>query len=81
MFAKSRASNLSTLTGNPLSKEVTSLTVGLTPIDFRGVGNNPDPIPFMSGTNVGSWYAMPLCIIPERGQVSENCAHPISKQR
>jgi hypothetical protein len=46
-----------------------------------GVGHNPDSIPKLSGTNVGSGYAMPFRIIPERGQVSENGSQPSTKQR
>jgi hypothetical protein len=46
-----------------------------------GVGQNEHPVPDMRGTNVGSRYAMPFCIIPDRGQVSENSAHPPNKQR
>jgi hypothetical protein len=30
----------------------------------------------MRGANVGSWYAMPLRVIPERGQVSKNASKP-----
>jgi hypothetical protein len=40
----------------------------------------PNSIPKLSGTNVGSWYAVPLRIKPERGQVSENSANAPSKQ-
>src|SRR5262245_19051312 len=46
-----------------------------------GVGHKPEPVSIMRGTNGGSRYAMPLCIKPERGQVSENRAHPSIKQR
>jgi len=46
-----------------------------------GVGHNPHSVPKLSGTNVGSRYAMPLSIIPERGQVSENGSKSPSKQR
>jgi hypothetical protein len=45
-----------------------------------GVGHNPEPIASVRGTNGGSWYAMPLRIIPERGQVSENVSKPSTKQ-
>jgi hypothetical protein len=44
------------------------------------VGNNPDAISDVIGANVASWYAMPLRVIPERGQVSENICHPETKQ-
>jgi hypothetical protein len=30
------------------------------------------------GANGGSWYAMPLCIKPDLGQVSENSSEPSS---
>jgi hypothetical protein len=45
-----------------------------------GVGHNPNSVAKLSGTNVGSWYAMPFSIIPDRGQVSENSAKSPSKQ-
>lgn len=46
----------------------------------RGVGHNPDSVAAVTGTNVGSWYAVPLRIIPERGQISENVSKPSTKQ-
>lgn len=46
-----------------------------------GVGHNPNSVPKLSGTSVGSWNAMPFCIIPDRGQVSEYSAQPSTKQR
>lgn len=45
-----------------------------------GVGHNPNSVPKVSETCVGSWYAVPLCIKPERGQVSENSVNPPSKE-
>lgn len=46
-----------------------------------GVGaNDPDSIPAVRRANGGSRYAMPLRVIPERGQVSENLAVPSTKQ-
>jgi hypothetical protein len=45
-----------------------------------GVGHNPNSVPKVSETCVGSRYAMPLCIKPERGQVSENSVKPPSKE-
>jgi hypothetical protein len=45
-----------------------------------GVGNNPDPVPPVWGTNIGSAYAVPFRIIPERGKVSENVSKPSMKQ-
>jgi hypothetical protein len=47
----------------------------------RGVGHNPDAVATVRGANGGSWYAMPLRIIPERGQGSENVSEPASKER
>jgi hypothetical protein len=35
----------------------------------------------MRGANVGSWYAMPLSIVPDLGQRPENSVQPSSKQR
>lgn len=48
--------------------------------EAAGVGNQPNSVPPMPGPNVGSWYAMPLRIIPDLGQVSENDAKPSIKQ-
>jgi hypothetical protein len=45
-----------------------------------GVGNNPDAVAAVMGTNGGSRYAVPFRIIPERGQVSENVSKPSTKQ-
>jgi len=45
-----------------------------------GVGNNPDPVPPVRGTNGCRWYAVPLRVIPERGQVAENSSNSPSKQ-
>jgi len=45
-----------------------------------GVGNNPNAVSSVRGANGGSWYSVPLRIIPERGKVSENSAKPPSKQ-
>lgn len=45
-----------------------------------GVGHNPHPVPKLSGTNVGSWYAVPFRIIPERGQVAEYSSDSPSKE-
>ncbi len=45
-----------------------------------GVGNDPDPVSLVRRTNGGSRYAVPLRIIPERGQVSENDAKLSPKQ-
>ncbi len=47
---------------------------------ITGVGHNPEPVAAVRGTNGGSWYAMPLRIVPDRGQVSENSCKPPSKQ-
>jgi hypothetical protein len=47
---------------------------------FVGVGNDPDPIPLMRGADAVCWNAIPLRIIPERGQVPENSSHPETKQ-
>ena len=54
------------LTGNVAFFE--SLTVG--------VCNNPDPISVMVRAKFGSWYTVPLRIIPERGYVPENSLKP-----
>jgi hypothetical protein len=46
-----------------------------------GVGHNPDPVASVRRANGASWYAVPLRIIPERGQGSENGIQPSRKQR
>lgn len=45
-----------------------------------GVGNKPDAIPPVRGANGASWNAVPLRVIPERGQVPENSSHSSSKE-
>lgn len=45
-----------------------------------GVGNNPDPVSPVRGTNGARRYAMPFRIIPDRGQVSEYRVQPSTKQ-
>jgi hypothetical protein len=45
-----------------------------------GVGNNEHAIAEVRGTKGGRWYAFPLRIVPEGGQVSENVAHPPNKE-
>ena len=45
-----------------------------------GVGNNPDSVPDMQGTDGCRWYAVPLRVIPARGQVSEYVSHSPSKE-
>lgn len=45
-----------------------------------GVGHDPDAVASVACANVGSWYAVPFRIIPDRGQVSENSAQPSTKQ-
>ena len=47
-----------------------------------GPRDDEDPIPAVRGTDGGSRYAIPDCIIPARGQVfSEYSTHPPTKQR
>jgi hypothetical protein len=46
-----------------------------------GAGNNPDPIAPMRGANGGSRDAMPLRIVPERGQVPENGSESSPEKR
>jgi hypothetical protein len=46
-----------------------------------GVGNDPDAVPPVRGTNGRSWNNVPLRVIPERGQRPENLTHPSIKQR
>lgn len=48
----------------------------LPPFTPLGVGNNPDPVPVMGRANVGRRYAIPLRIVPERGQATEDDVEP-----
>lgn len=45
-----------------------------------GVGNNPDAVSLVWGSNGGRRYNVPLSIIPERGKVSQNSSSSPSKQ-
>jgi hypothetical protein len=45
-----------------------------------GVGNKPDPVAAVRGANGTSRNAVPLRVIPARGQVSENSLHSSSKE-
>lgn len=47
---------------------------------LHGVGHNPYSVAEMGGANVGSWYAMPLSVIPERGQVIEDTSKSSNKE-
>jgi hypothetical protein len=46
----------------------------------RGVGNNPDPVAAVRGADGGRRYAIPLRVIPARGQVSEYVSHSANKE-
>ena len=46
--------------------------------DATGVGNNPDPISVMVRAKFGSWYTVPLRIIPDLGNVPEYSLKPSS---
>jgi hypothetical protein len=46
-----------------------------------GVGNNPDAVSSVRGTNGARRYAMPFRIIPDLGHVPENNVQPATKQR
>jgi hypothetical protein len=61
-----------------LRRSMWSLAVG---VGMLWVGNDPYPVPPVWGTNIGSAYAVPFCIVPERGQVSENVCQSSMKQR
>lgn len=81
-----RGSGLTPRIGLPISRVVKQSfrhfpSVGFVkPRLFLGVGNNPDPISWMGGTNGARRNAIPFSIIPERGQRSENVSEPVSKQ-
>ncbi len=51
----------------------------LLPYAALGVGQNEDAVPLVRGANGGSWYAVPLRVIPALGQVSENSSEPQGK--
>jgi hypothetical protein len=60
-----------------LRRSMWSCAVG---VGMLWVGNDPYPVAPVWGTNIGSAYAVPLRIVPERGQVSENVSKPSMKQ-
>jgi hypothetical protein len=43
-------------------------------------GDDEDPVTEVRGTDGGSGYAIPLCVIPARGQVAEYVSHPPNKE-
>jgi len=43
-----------------------------------GVGNQEDPITSVRGADGGRWYAVPLRVIPDRGQITEQPTEGIS---
>jgi hypothetical protein len=45
-----------------------------------GVGHNPDPVPLVRGANGRSRNAVPLRVIPDRGQASEYAVESSSKE-
>lgn len=45
-----------------------------------GVGKNPDSVAEVRGANGRRRYAIPLRIVPARGQVSENTSKPSTKE-
>lgn len=49
--------------------------------DAVTVGNNPDSVAYVWGTNGRSWYAMPLRVIPDLGQRSEYDIQPSNSER
>jgi hypothetical protein len=50
------------------------------PLLFLGVGNNPDTVSLVGIANVARRNAVPLRIVPDRGQVSENGSEPETQQ-
>jgi hypothetical protein len=52
----------------------------LPPFGTLGVGHQPEPVTSVRGANGGSGYAIPLRVIPARGQVSENSPESSSKE-
>jgi hypothetical protein len=54
------------------------------PVSFQsravGVGHDPDPVAAVRGANGRSRYAVPLRVIPARGQVPEYAPHSSSKE-
>jgi hypothetical protein len=45
-----------------------------------GVGHDEDPVTSVRGADGGSGYAVPLRVIPARGQVAEYVSHSPSKE-
>jgi hypothetical protein len=48
--------------------------------DASGVGNNPDPITDVRGTDGRSRYAIPFRVIPDRGKVADHFIDSPSKE-
>src|SRR5262249_15375407 len=63
-----------------LPLHVASSGTTLPPFGTLGVGHNEDPVPKVRGTNGFSRKAVPLCVIPACGQVSENSCKSSRKQ-
>jgi hypothetical protein len=57
-----------------------SIALVLLRFAVSGVGHKPEPVPLVRGTKGRSRKAVPLRVIPERGQVSENALKAPSKQ-
>lgn len=70
--------------GRPLARKTISVSsLRICPTDASdaiGVGNDEHPVTEVRGTKGGRWDAVPLSVIPERGQVSENVAHSSNKE-
>lgn len=45
------------------------------------MGKNKDSLAAMSGSDIGSSKARPVCVIPERGQVAENSPESAAAER
>jgi hypothetical protein len=76
------ASDVIVLRGPPFMRcFIARCASGVFPSSFAtGVGHKPESVAIVRGTNGCRWYAVPLRVIPDRGQVSENSLKPPSKQ-
>ena len=58
---------------------IVSIENGAKPLDLFGVGHKPNPVAQMWSADSCRWYAVPLRIIPDLGQVSENSTKPSAR--
>lgn len=57
-------------------RSIVCIENGANPFDLFGVGHKPNPVAQMWSTDRRRRYAIPLRVIPDLGQVSENLTKP-----